>query len=1048
MSLEGMPEAEQPAPDALGTVAHEASSDSHRTAAAQKKSLVFQQLLGALSTLHQRIKTKYPSRFLATSLPAALGAYRKLPITVETTTAFLQCLDQLSSPHRPPLPPRASSAEVAGASRRFSAVPLPDPEGASEAHTGGNVASENEKAIIKRLLQAVLVEIIDEYLSSLQHDDEDPSMRWTCRLREKLEPGRRVPGRESVRERWQRKSGLRARDGLIDEFTKLSSRLGLDAAKELRVATGQDEAPAEASNGGGEEEFEYPVSPSQVPFAITGLVQLAAASAFASGKVLEAQDISVSLLFKSTQRLSERAIIPLPALQDALCSILYQQPNWRPDSRLLSSTADIDFKTLIAMLTQSFTVVQDAQTRDDTHHITTKLLHQRQCADDRIEIIKQTIRCTVEPLGGPAIALCPPYLEGTLKAVGVDWLKDEILWHVSQTRPDADADGPAAGLDPSVLEKDSELGHLIAPDVPALGDRSTVDADTTTRILLSLPYYISILNLACILFTRTSMNKDSDTFKGADRVLGSIEEWTHYLVEQMSVDEAVTDSASDIFALEDACGRAGAVLVKRAQHLAISPSAAVRPVPVSESNCINHTTGVSRPDRDVQYFAASGGSLVPAGTATGSSTGVYTAGGALGGTLTLPRPSTPAVVVEATGAAQQWVSDDACIRCQASGCVKIGEQEAGIGVAGVEEEGAADRAERAGAGQLGSHAAKLMTAVDGGSMDVVVGGRWTDVVGGRWIDVVGGRWIDVVGGRWIDVVGGHVNIAVFYATYRPISITGPGPREVQMDEIEKLFQAKPKSRLRTAQNEVIYTLSSMIENLSEQVEQRQASHENQGVGQKADLVRQIMQNNENSKPISIESHGSKHVVKLDVQKLTHHFRPFNVPPPPDAVSQAELDLLDAEEAAAAAASEANDELLAQELELQSEQDLAAEAAATLGRRHGEKLKARLAAQEHRNQPAQSRPAVAEGVFNVRASEEDMQNGSFFTSHLHMDDPELDGQLVRGVQMQSGQQAHRVGGGGRRRRGVLLPSTQQYSESMKLINAQLELDAFVRADVKT
>ncbi|RMZ90502.1 hypothetical protein DV736_g2271, partial [Chaetothyriales sp. CBS 134916] len=280
---------------------------------------------------------------------------------------------------------------------------------------------------------------------------------------------------------------------------------------------------------------------------------------------------------------------------------------------------------------------------------------------------------------------------------------------------------------------------------------------------------------------------------------------------------------------------------------------------------------------------------------------------------------------------------------------------------------------------------------------------------------------------------GHVNIAVFYATYRPISITGPGPREVQMDDIDKLFQAKAKSQLRTPHTEVIYTLSSMIENLNEQVEQRQASHENQVVGQKADLIKQITQNHENSKPISIESHGSKHVVKLDVQKLTHHFRPFNVPPPPAPVSQAELDLLDAEEAAAAAASESSDELLAQELETQSEQDLA-EAAAALGRRHREKLNAELAVQEQDNQPAQSPQEAAEVVFNVLAGENDIQNGSFFTSHMQIENSEMNQQLIRGVKVQDVQRTHGVGGC-RRRRGIWLPSTRQHTESLKLISTR-------------
>lgn len=52
-------------------------------------SLQFSTLLSMLGLLHSRIKTQHPSRFLATSLPAALGAYRRIPIVPETTLSLL-----------------------------------------------------------------------------------------------------------------------------------------------------------------------------------------------------------------------------------------------------------------------------------------------------------------------------------------------------------------------------------------------------------------------------------------------------------------------------------------------------------------------------------------------------------------------------------------------------------------------------------------------------------------------------------------------------------------------------------------------------------------------------------------------------------------------------------------------------------------------------------------------------------------------------------------------------------------------------------------------
>ncbi|RMZ76489.1 hypothetical protein DV738_g4955, partial [Chaetothyriales sp. CBS 135597] len=960
-------EVRQEASNCVQLIANRDPDELDRDTAAQQ-SLVFQELLGALSVVHQRIKTKYPSRFLATSLPAALGAYRKLPITVETTAAFLKCLEQLSNPHRPPLPPRASSAGEAGANVPLSPVPLPDPEAASEAHTGSNVASENEKAIIKRLLQAVLVEIIDEFLSSLQYDEE-PSMRWTSRLREKLEPGRSVPGKETEQARWQKENGLQARDSLIDQFTKLSTRLDLNPVKELRVATGQDEAPPSEASNSNEEEFDYPTSPSQVPFAITGLIELAAATAFASGQALEAKDINASLLFKSSQTLSKDVTIPFPALQDALCSILYQQLEPSPGSGLSGSTSDGDSSTLVAMLTQSFTAGQDAQTRDDTHHIATKLLHRRQPASDRIEIIKQTIHCTAEPVRGLPIALCPPYLQGTLKAVGVDWLKDEILLRLGQTTLESN-DESSLGLDPSVLEQDSELASLIAPDIPVLVAGSPVEADTTTDVLLSLPYYISVLNLACILLSRTSIdNNGSDISKRAERVVRGVEKWSDYLIEQMRVDEEVMGSASDIFALEDACGRAKTLLGKarentgrgeseldRSENLIISPSAA-RHLPARQRALLSH-------DCDAEHLTAMLNTSLR--RAARSCTRAQP--------LPAPRASAP-LAAPFPGKGHQ--------RRQSSSKPPVPPNNGSptIPTSAVKQVGASRSVSKKPAAESRVSKRKAQRT----EPREQVQDNWTATLP------------SVPSTQHLNQK--DVNIAVFYATYRPISITGPGPREVNMDDIEKLFEAKPKSRLRARQNDVIYTLSNMIENINEQVE-------NQGATQKADLIKQLTQNNENSKPISIETHGAKQVVKLDIQKLTHHFRPFNVPPPPALVSRAELDLLDAEDAAAAAAFEANEEMLAQDLEAQAGQDLV-EAAAALGRRHREKLNAQLAAQEQNGQPAQSTPDVAEVVFNPRSSEDEMQTGSFFTSGMQIEDPKQDDALIRGLRIQDPQRVHRT-----------------------------------------
>jgi hypothetical protein len=91
MKLEGMPESDALKPTENSSQVLRAEDLSH-----DNESVVFAALLSMLSLLHPRIKTQFPSRFLATSLPAALAAYRRMPITIANTSALLICLSELA----------------------------------------------------------------------------------------------------------------------------------------------------------------------------------------------------------------------------------------------------------------------------------------------------------------------------------------------------------------------------------------------------------------------------------------------------------------------------------------------------------------------------------------------------------------------------------------------------------------------------------------------------------------------------------------------------------------------------------------------------------------------------------------------------------------------------------------------------------------------------------------------------------------------------------------------------------------------------------------
>lgn len=149
-----------------------------------------------------------------------------------------------------------------------------------------------------------------------------------------------------------------------------------------------------------------------------------------------------------------------------------------------------------------------------------------------------------------------------------------------------------------------------------------------------------------------------------------------------------------------------------------------------------------------------------------------------------------------------------------------------------------------------------------------------------------------------------IYVASFFSTHRPLSISGPLPPESSLEDVDKIFQVRPKSQ-RKAQD-VIYTISSAIQNLDDQTashQQRiQAGQHEESITQKADLIKALTRHNDaatNSTDSNVhhldgqpQNATSLHVgggnVKMVIQALARQFRPFNPPPAPTAVPEVEF----------------------------------------------------------------------------------------------------------------------------------------------------------------
>lgn len=173
--------------------------------------LKFNCLMAMLSVLHRRIQTKSPSRFIATSLQAALEAYTLMP-TNETTIALLEFFRDIAPSKRPAPPPRAASESSI---LRVSEASAPDPEAEVQSPAP---SSNNEPILVRKFLQFGLIEVLKSYLLSFS-SPMDPGMSWAIRLQEKLRPNLRIPGRESQTDVYASTKHLKERDLIMAKIT-------------------------------------------------------------------------------------------------------------------------------------------------------------------------------------------------------------------------------------------------------------------------------------------------------------------------------------------------------------------------------------------------------------------------------------------------------------------------------------------------------------------------------------------------------------------------------------------------------------------------------------------------------------------------------------------------------------------------------------------------------------------------------------------------------------------------------------------------------------
>ena len=173
--------------------AHEKGQDT----TSPSKETRFSALLSMLTILHPRIKTKYPSRFLSTSLQSILSTYTTLSQSEPATDSILTFSKRISGTKRPALPPRISSSSVRTLQAAQDQESAPDPEASKDGVAPG------ELDLQKRLLQSFLTYVAEVYLSGLEQEDDAPGMSYAARYQEMIIPEKNVPGRQTRNELYE-----------------------------------------------------------------------------------------------------------------------------------------------------------------------------------------------------------------------------------------------------------------------------------------------------------------------------------------------------------------------------------------------------------------------------------------------------------------------------------------------------------------------------------------------------------------------------------------------------------------------------------------------------------------------------------------------------------------------------------------------------------------------------------------------------------------------------------------------------------------------------
>lgn len=445
----------------------------------------FVALLGMLAILQPRIKTKYPSRFLSTTLQAILASFSNAPAyREEMAEAIAKTIKSVTGIQRPTLPSRKSSGMLK--SREMASnEPAADPEASAVD------SSVEESDMQTKLLQAFVTHVIEEYLLNFPPYDDVPGMAWCSRIMEKVHPERIVPEQPTFKARFANEERLHRRIDTIGQLVNLAQDLKVTNQQLLEAAITVEKV---ADNDGDGDD--PPSSADDVPLSRLGSMLLYTARQASSILYDRPQTSNPPFeIFPDHQELLKHCLAGAEIGNGQLGT----EPEALIDSALALGIAclenddignpatDEQFNEYLQTIALLSSNCPNANLRGHAHYLTSTVLRSQPDEEVRLAFIRDTLEhCPFE----------------NLKVSAVGWIKGETIEANPHTPVPRHDHGPIqAQQDKSIFAKPLALESLSPYLFPSLhADLVTASAqEAWMTFQTNVSFYLASLNFLYLL---------------------------------------------------------------------------------------------------------------------------------------------------------------------------------------------------------------------------------------------------------------------------------------------------------------------------------------------------------------------------------------------------------------------------------------------------------------------------------------------------------------------------------------------------------------------